>query len=142
MPKSLEAQLADIKDAEERLRPLVVEARQLYKDMRAERKETERAIAAWKEVALGAVREATQEHVKEMIKPVLNTELMKMVEEIGKLQHRLYGQVEEAFGKVARLFLGTEHEDQRSLDDLARIYAAGKAARKIERDPVFGEDKK
>jgi hypothetical protein len=141
MPKDLATQLAEIDDAEQRLRPLVVEARQLYKDMKRERRETEVAIAAWKEVALGAVREATMEHVKEMIKPVLNEELKRMVEEIGKLQHRLYGQVEEAFGKVARLFLGTERDDKQSLEDLARHLAAGKAARKIERDPLFGEDK-
>jgi HAMP domain-containing protein len=141
MPKSLEEQLADIEDAERRLRPLVVEARQLYKDMRTERRETERAIAAWKEIALSAVREATQEHVKEMIKPVINEEIKQMVGEIGKLQHRLYGQVEETFGKVSRLFLGLEDNETRSLEELARHYAAGRAARKIEREPLFGEDR-
>jgi hypothetical protein len=138
--KDLATQLRELEDVEARLRPLVVEARQLYKDMKLERKETQAAIDRWKEIALRAVKEATEDHIRAAMKPALDEELRLMVDEIAKLQHQLYANVEEAFGKVARVFLGLEEQraGEKSLEELARLYAAGKAARKTETDPIFG----
>lgn len=138
MTKDLATQLKELEDAEARLRPLVVEGRQLVKDLKRVEREVKESIEDLMEKSAKATDKEITDAIREHIARVVDRELDRVVSEIADTQHQLYGQVEQAFGKVARIFLGLEENDGRSLEELARTYAAGRAAKLVETNPLFG----
>jgi hypothetical protein len=132
--KSLAEQLADLEDAEKRLRPLVVEARQLIQDLRRVELEVKDSIVNWQIKAVKIVNEPVEEEIKQHIQDTVKRELEVFVGELAKKQHALYKQVENAFDQLTSIFLGVD-DDRGDLQELLL------RLRKKKREGIIGKDR-
>jgi predicted transcriptional regulator len=106
--KSLADQLAALEDAEKRLRPLVVDARQLIQDLRRVELEVKDSILDWQIKAVKIANEPIEKGIKQHIQDTVDRELKIFVEELGKKQHAIYKQIENAFDQLSSIFLGVD----------------------------------
>lgn len=90
--KSLEEQLAEIEDAERRLRPLIAEAREAYQDLKGACRQAEEIVKHAAEAALKA----------EMGK-LIEREMRDVVPDVAKFKADLRKEMEGIVGPVADL---------------------------------------
>jgi hypothetical protein len=132
--KSLADQLAALEDAEKRLRPLVVDARQLIQDLRRVELEVKDSIVDWQVKAVKIANKPIEEGIKKHIQDTVDRELKIFVEELGKKQHAIYKQIENAFDQLSSIFLGVD-DDRGDLQELLL------RLRKKKRDGIIGKDR-